>query len=76
MTNLLNDEFMDNIVGGYNVDDLSPEDFAELEALGGQIIEMQIMKRKNDPNYDVAKYKNLCDQMMELDKRLREKYGN
>ena len=44
-------EMMENVFGGYNVDDLSPEDLAELQRLGGLLVEQQIMNKNNDPNF-------------------------
>ena len=40
----LEDEMLGTVSGGYNVDDLSPEDFAELQRLGGMLVELQIMQ--------------------------------
>ena len=71
----LDDELMEDISGGYNVDDLSPEDLAELERLGGIMIELQIMKRNNDPGYSKDKYVEIATQLSELDRKFIEKYG-
>ena len=57
------------------VDDLSPEDLAELERLGGIMIELQIMKRNNDPGYSKDKYVEIATQLSELDRKFIEKYG-
>lgn len=51
----LEDEMLGTVSGGYNVDDLSPEDFAELQRLGGMLVELQIMQKNNDPGYSKEK---------------------
>lgn len=72
---LLDDELMEGISGGYNVDDLSPEDLAELQRLGGLLVEMQIMKRNNDPDFSKERYLEVLNEINALDKVYREKYG-
>lgn len=71
----LEDEMMENVSGGYNVDDLSPEDLAELQRLGGLLVEQQIMNKNNDPNFSRERYLELLNELNALDKVLREKYG-
>ncbi len=71
----LEDEMMENVSGGYNVDDLSPEDLAELQRLGGLLVEQQIMNKNNDPNFSQERYLELLNELNALDKVLREKYG-
>lgn len=71
----LEDEMMDSVSGGYNVDDLSPEDLAELQRLGGLLVEQQIMNKNNDPNFSRERYLELLNELNALDKVLREKYG-
>lgn len=71
----LEDEMMENVSGGYNVDDLSPEDLAELQRLGGLLVEQQIMNKNNDPNFSRERYLELLNELNALDKILREKYG-
>ena len=71
----LEDEMLGTVSGGYNVDDLSPEDFAELQRLGGMLVELQIMQKNNDPGYSKERYLEILNQLDALDKELREKYG-
>lgn len=71
----LEDEMMENVSGGYNVDDLSPEDLAELQRLGGMLVELQIMQKNNDPGYSKERYLEILNQLDALDKELRAKYG-
>ena len=66
---------LENVTGGFNVDDLSPEDLAEVQRLGGMLIEIQLAKNSNDPSYDRDKHKELAMQLNELYKRLQQKYG-
>lgn len=72
----LDEEMMEQVSAGYNVDDLSPEDLAELQRLGGLVVDMQLMKLNNDPAYDKDKYLALLNEIDALDKQFREKYGN
>ena len=71
----LEDEMLGTVSGGYNVDDLSPEDFAELQRLGGMLVELQIMQKNNDPGYSKERYLEILNQLDALDKELRAKYG-
>ena len=71
----LEDEMLGTVSGGYNVDDLSPEDLAELQRLGGMLVELQIMNKNNDPNFSRERYLEILNQLDALDKELREKYG-
>ena len=71
----LEDEMLGTVSGGYNVDDLSPEDFTELQRLGGMLVELQIMQKNNDPGYSKERYLEILNQLDALDKELREKYG-
>ena len=71
----LEDEMLGTVSGGYNVDDLSPEDFAELQRLGGMLVELQIMQKNNDPGYSKERHLEILNQLDALDKELREKYG-
>jgi hypothetical protein len=63
------------VSGGYNVDDLSPEDLAELQRLGGMLVELQIMNKNNDPGFSRERYLEILNQLDALDKELRAKYG-
>ncbi len=72
---LLDDEAMADVSGGYNVDDLSPEDLATLQRLGGRLVEMQIMKKNNDPAFDRDAYMTLVKELSDLDRSFKEKYG-
>ena len=69
------DEMLGTVSGGYNVDDLSPEDLAELQRLGGMLVELQIMNKNNDPNFSRERYLEILNQLDALDKELRAKYG-
>lgn len=71
----LEDEMLGTVSGGYNVDDLSPEDLAELQRLGGMLVELQIMNKNNDPNFSRERYLEILNQLDALDKELRAKYG-
>jgi len=71
----LNEEIMEKVSGGYNVDDLEPEDLAELQRLGGMVIEMQLLLKNNDPAYDKEKIIALFDEIKALEHRFYEKYG-
>ncbi|MBE6128818.1 MAG: hypothetical protein E7185_06035 [Erysipelotrichaceae bacterium] len=71
----LEDEVMGTVSGGYNVDDLSPEDYAELQRLGGMLVELQIMSKNNDPGFSRERYLEILNQLDALDKELRAKYG-
>lgn len=71
----LEDEMLGTVSGGYNVDDLSPEDLAELQRLGGMLVELQIMNKNNDPNFSRERYLEILNQLDVLDKELRAKYG-
>jgi hypothetical protein len=71
----LEDEMLGTVSGGYNVDDLSPEDLAELQRLGGMLVELQIMQKNNDPGYSKERYLEILNQLDALDKELRAKYG-
>ena len=57
------------------MDDLSPEDLAELQRLGGMLVELQIMNKNNDPNFSRERYLEILNQLDALDKELRAKYG-
>ena len=72
----LEDEILGNVSGGYNVDDLSPEDYAELQRLGGMQVELQIMNKNNDPGFSKEQYLEILNQLDALDRQFREKYGN
>ncbi len=72
---VLEDEMLGTVSGGYNVDDLSPEDLAELQRLGGMLVELQIMNKNNDPNFSRERYLEILNQLDALDKELRAKYG-
>ena len=69
------DEMLGTVSGGYNVDDLSPEDLAELQRLGGMLVELQIMNKNNDPGFSRERYLEILNQLDALDKELRAKYG-
>ena len=71
----LEDEMLGTGSGGYNVDDLSPEDLAELQRLGGMLVELQIMNKNNDPGFSRERYLEILNQLDALDKELRAKYG-
>ena len=71
----LEDEMLGTVSGGYNVDDLSPEDLAELQRLGGMLVELQIMNKNNDPGFSRERYLEIPNQLDALDKELRAKYG-
>ena len=71
----LEDEMLGTVSGGYNVDDLSPEDLAELQRLGGMLVELQIMNKNNDPGFSRERYLEILNQLDALDKELRAKYG-
>ena len=71
----LEDEVLGTVSGGYNVDDLSPEDLAELQRLGGMLVELQIMNKNNDPGFSRERYLEILNQLDALDKELRAKYG-
>ena len=73
---ILDREMLDSVSGGYNVDDLTPEEFAELERLGGQAVELMILQNNGDPSFDKEKLKAIMFEIQALRKRLSEKYGS
>ena len=76
MKELIVDESLETIVGGYNIDDLSPEDLAELQRLGGMLVDMQIAKQNDPASFDKDAYIALLDQLDALNKSYRVKYGS
>lgn len=71
----LKDDLMEDVTGGYNVDDLTPEELAELQRLGGMLVELQIMKKNNDPGFSHERYMELVNQISALDASYKQKYG-
>ena len=72
---MIDDELMGMVSGGFNLDDLSEEDYRRLDTLGGIIMDMQIMNVKKDPAFDPEEYKRRLFEMKDLNRELQQKYG-
>ena len=72
---MIDDELMGMVSGGFNLDDLSEEDYRRLDTLGGIIMDMQIMSVKKDPAFDPEEYKRRLFEMKDLNRELQQKYG-
>ena len=73
--NKLTDEVLENVSGGWNVDDLSPEELAELERQGGILMEMQLSPRTGGPTYSKEEIMAQYDKISALEHKYKEKYG-
>ena len=71
----LNDELLEHIAGGWNVDDLTPEELEEFEKWGAIIVDMQIAKTRDGVPYNKDEYLAAHNKLNELDKVFRAKYG-
>ena len=72
----MDDELLEQVGGGYNVDDLSEEELAELEKWGGIYIEMQMKKNAGEATYTKEERLAIINKINELDAQYKQKYGS
>ena len=71
----MNEEILAHVSGGWNVDDLTPEELEEFEKWGAIIIDMQVAKTRDGVPYDKEQYLYAHNKLNELDSAFRKKYG-
>ena len=71
----MKDELLEEVSGGWNVDDLSPEDLEEFEKWGGILVEMQMKNKTGEAKYSKEEMLAVDNKIRELDKTFKEKYG-
>ena len=74
MKKLIEEELLKRVGGGYNVDDLTPEELAELEKYGGMLVELQINAKNGQP-YNKEEVMSVLAKIDQLDKTYKAKYG-
>ena len=74
MKTMIEEELLNRVGGGYNVDDLTPEELAELEKYGGMLVELQINAKNGGP-YNKDEVMGILAKIDELDKTYKAKYG-
>ena len=72
----LNEEQLKSISGGVYIEDLSPEDRAELEKWGAIYFDEKLKNLKNDPGFNQQRLDEAEKKLDELDALFKQKYGN
>jgi len=68
----LHDDLMQLVGGGYDIEDLTPEEYAELEKWGRIYIDEQM---KNEADVNKAMLAEAKQQLQRLDELFKQKYG-
>lgn len=68
----LHDDLMKLVGGGYDIEDLTPEEYAELEKWGRIYIDEQM---KNEADVNKAMLAEAKQQLQRLDELFKQKYG-
>lgn len=68
----LHNELMKLVGGGYDIEDLAPEEYAELEKWGRIYIDEQM---KNEADVNKAMLAEAKQQLQRLDELFKQKYG-
>jgi len=72
----LNDELLSLVGGGYEIEHLTPEEYAELEKWGNIYLEESMKHLYDDKTFSPERLEEARQQLDRLDQLYKEKYGN